>query len=646
MTSNILTEIQYYKKLAVAVEERLKILEIAKEVLEKNKSKPAKFDYSGVANFKEQNECVTDTKISLMTDFPIKEHNQNLIDIDGPVTDNSNIDLLTNDDFNLESKRNKLDQLNKSDEDKSCSNDTVLAESISSDAVTASTDLNQYLNVSSSSKTDTVETTETTPENWKPQVPKTLDIVPITLDQSKPTDKLSSDSDNTPKLVRQGSYVLDAPSPVLLAHMQNDTSNSENSPTSSSQSIKRKEWSTSKTKLDWKNQCNFTAPTLPHKSSVNKFNKNSAAFNQRISKSVSNSKSSSPLDVYQPAKSADCIQAMFVKECCSPKTVHKRANNHTKKFPSFNGTSNTKVNSVKNSSNNMSILNRADKLSCSLGSLSNNSPKPVRRIDKQNSRDLALSNDLNSTSSSLSNDNSSIPSQKQKPVIKPEKIISVFKEIQDTHKKQMLELMNRQQKEQMMIQENFKKQQILLLAQIRKAFPEISISALSEAICGRRVESNTPLGSRGSSEKSQSFQQDIEKPETIVAENLKKNEKNASNLAVNDHHLLHESSTTCHSSQQQNIHDISPSHSINSQATQTLDNIPPLFINRFDLSNVRDIDEVPVGNPIRRPSSVSRQLFPRDSKTNHFSVMDNFMYTEKHVSLICVHVSFICLLSI
>lgn len=610
-------------------------MENAKEALEKNQDESViednkSKDYSTESDLmilEQQEQSNVQMNTFVAVDHPTKEEIPNLIDADIPVIDSSKTDLLINKDLNSEPKQNELDQLDKSDEDKSCLNDTLLAESVSSDAITASTDLNQYLNVSASSKTDTTETTETTPESWKPQVPKTLDIVPISLDQLKPIDKLSSDSDDTPKLVRQGSYILDAPSPMLLAHMQNESSNSEFIPTSSAESIKHKEWSITQNKSERKNECNFKEPSSSCLSSMNKVKKKSGMPNQRVSKSVSNSKSGSPLDVYKPAKSVDCIQAMFAKECYSPKTVNSRSTNHAQKFSSLNGT-----NGVKKNSKNISTLNLADKLSSSLGSLNNNSPKPVRRVEKKNSQESHLKTNINSTSNSVKSDHSSVPLKKQKPVVTSEKIVNVFKEIQDTHKKQMLELITRQQKEQMLMQENFKKQQILLLAQIRKAFPEISISALSEAICGRKSGHNTPLSSTTTSEKSYALHKNNEKSKINGISQFEENKQSSSKLIVDSNYFSRESSITYQSSIQQITPVISPYSQSNSQATQTSENIPSSCVNSFGLSNVRDIDEIPVGNPIRRHSGVSRQLFPHDGKTNHAPVIDNSIYTEEHVS--------------
>lgn len=605
-------------------------MEIAKQAaLDKHKDKSNTGDQSTTdLLFKsESNSFIQDmTLISAsVMNFSIKDKSENLIDIDTPVVEQASNECLIDRDISTsEPKQKQLEQVDKSisDEDKSGLNDTLLGDSVYSDTITASTDLNQYLNTSASTKTDT---TETTPENWKPQVPKTLDIVPITLDQSKPPDKPALADGETPKLVRQGSYVLDTPSPLLLAHMQNEVTNTEYTPTSSAQSMKRKEWNISQLKANWDTQSNFKEPTSSRLNSASKC-KRGAHTNipsQRVCKSVSNSKTGSPLDVYQPAKSVDCIQTMFAKEYYSPKPARSKVSNQSQKYSSpVNGTNGFRNSGLKKPNKNTPILNLANKMSGSLGSLSSYSPKPVRRLEKKNDNDSSLNkspdqSSVKSNDSSLNkspdqnsakSSDSSILLKQQKPVITSEKIVTVFKEIQDTHKKQMIELMSRQQKEQLLMQENFKKQQILLLAQIRKAFPEISLTALTEAITGRNTEHTTPLSSKAVNGKS-----DIDKPQI---NGIHSNEKVRQSFVKSstDYDL---SSRTA-----------SPYHQSSCQATQT-SNGSSSTTSRVQSSNIRLIDDIPVGNQVRRNSSVSRQLFPHDKAPP----IDNSIYTEKHVRI-------------
>ncbi|KAG6797628.1 serine/threonine-protein kinase ndrD isoform X2 [Apis mellifera caucasica] len=124
-----------------------------------------------------------------------------------------------------------------------------------SESITSSNDSNTTTLIKST-------TTETVSEIWKPQVPKTLNIIPLTLNNTnlKENEFQENNLDNlgdTPKLVRQGSYVLDTPSPILLAHMQMELTSStcvpssEYVPTSCANVNRRKEWNVAQTKVEW-----------------------------------------------------------------------------------------------------------------------------------------------------------------------------------------------------------------------------------------------------------------------------------------------------------------------------------------------------------------------------------------------------------
>ncbi|XP_058800279.1 uncharacterized protein LOC131669433 isoform X2 [Phymastichus coffea] len=593
ITNDITTEIQYYKQLSVAVEERLKALEFAKEAM----TKYTQLNGNGVKLHNEEqiltenNIQSTESKDQPTVDYPTKDKEESLIDFNLSISENVKIENLVDKNANISEMPLKPSvhlQRSVMLEDKSCLGELFLGDSVDSDTITTSTDLNQYLNTSVSTKTDT---TETTPENWKPQVPKSLDIVPITMDKSKPPDRSHSIDAETPKLIRQGSYVLETPSPVLIAHMQNEFGNSEYKP-SSAQSAKCRESNTSQTRGNWESQNIFKEPRMNSASKLRK----SSIVSQRVSKSVSNSKTGSPLDLYQPAKSVDCIQAMFAKECYSPKNVFNRLyNQNPRNSPPVSG---------------------------------NNSPKPVRRIEKKtekNESNLDKSFDRDSVKSNDSNVNA----VKHKSVITSEKIVTVFKEVQDTHKKQMIDLITRQQKEQLLMQENFKKQQILLLAQIRKAFPEISISTLSEAITGKNTEHITPLSSRISNGQQKAcdtqksklqcngINHQVDNSDHNISQSSLEFSNSPKELSSNSCHLVYQPTTPM------------TIHQNHCQANQHVGDTPNMIISRVQLSNIRTIDDIPVGNPMRRHSNVSRQLFPYDSKS-HVPVIDTSKYTEIH----------------
>ncbi|XP_011494601.1 PREDICTED: uncharacterized protein LOC105359656 isoform X2 [Ceratosolen solmsi marchali] len=648
ITNDIVTEIQYYKKLAIAVEERLRTLEIVKDTCvtmnkeESNKNIiPVLIENNNVTSdysFKPKDDKVKQdaTSIELIMDYPTKDEEveENLIDISTPINENvPNNSLIDKDDGICEPKQKNPEHIDKSisDDDRSCFNETLQCNSISSDTVTVSTDLNQYFNTSPSIKTDT---TDTTPENWKPQVPKTLDIVPITVNKMKCPNKLNTNNGESQKLVRRGSYVLDAPSPMLLAHMHNETVNTEVKSPSSVQSIRCKEWNSNHTKTNWESPNKFKEPTMFRLNSATKVRKGSHTSipSQRVCRSVSSSKTCSPLDVCQPTKSVDCIQAMFTKEFCSSKTVSNKVANQSKIYSSpVNGTNGVRNHGLKKTVKNTSILNLANRLSGSLGSLSNVSPKPYKRVERKHSNDSNLDKSL--TPDSLkSNDHT----KKRKPVITSEKIVTAFREIQDTHKREMIELVTRQQEEQAKMQDDFKKQQITLLAQIRKVFPEIPISVLKEAINGNKsAESKEALNSKTVNTKSESVQTQkvIKKKPQVngISYIERKDERIITKLSTNctqqSKELL---STSCQLSLQATNSTVSPCYQYNCQSIETL-NDASILNSRIQLSNFTTIDDIPVGNPIRRHSNVSRQLFPLDGRAVRAPILDNTVYVDKHI---------------
>lgn len=275
MTEDLKAEMLYYKRLAIAVENRLRSLE---DNLAKNKqtseltiqdSASATEDSSGCESVSKSTHETCDTTL---TDIPAHEVTQEglEINVEKPVSAVSeNV---------AETTGRSWKSL--SDDETNCRNaTTTLDRTASSEMVTCSTDINQYLN--GSSKSDgTLSTLENSPETprRKPEVPKTLNIVPIMVESGvqsdtdacqetkngdKPMNEKPSESptspeseDETPKLVRQGSYVLETPSPMLLAHMKEEVRcAADYVPTSvSGNAIKRKEWNISQAKSDWELQ--------------------------------------------------------------------------------------------------------------------------------------------------------------------------------------------------------------------------------------------------------------------------------------------------------------------------------------------------------------------------------------------------------
>lgn len=119
MTESVRDEMRYYKQLAIAVEERLNVLRVANGSDDSSES---------------STNALSSNNAKAVADAPTKDKNWRSM----------------------------------SEEEISCPNDSF----------TASTDLNNYMNNTiTSSKSNSAEST---PENYKPQVPKTLDIIPIT----------------------------------------------------------------------------------------------------------------------------------------------------------------------------------------------------------------------------------------------------------------------------------------------------------------------------------------------------------------------------------------------------------------------------------------------------------------------------------
>ena len=237
-----MTELNYYKNLSTAIDKRIRDLESA---IEKTRESKNLVELSGstqnvssdlISGLETENESknLNSDSANLLIDYSIEDANITCLE---KCTTSSSTEKQVAEkvsDF-LDSKFDTDKSI--SCENKSCTEEALLGNSISS--MNGSTDLNQYLNTSASLATDT---TETTPENYKPQVPKTLDIIPITLETRQKTDTENSTCDESkPKLVRRGSYVLETPSPMLLAHMQTNLTSPEYTPTSTDSSKKRKE---------------------------------------------------------------------------------------------------------------------------------------------------------------------------------------------------------------------------------------------------------------------------------------------------------------------------------------------------------------------------------------------------------------------
>lgn len=109
----------------------------------------------------------------------------------------------------------------------------------------------------------------------------------------------------------------------------------------------------------------------------------------------------------------------------------------------------------------------------------------VQKIESGGKIDKKLSGSLNN----LTNSNSEIEERMTKSldtndfeVGTSERLLGVFREIQRTHDRQMADLIERQQREQIFMQQAFEKQQLMLLDHIDRTFPGISIAELVKRV--------------------------------------------------------------------------------------------------------------------------------------------------------------------
>lgn len=622
MTDDLRTEMNYYKQLAIAVEEKLRSLEIAREteneendsgtckILESKTKKSNSYDSTT------EDSSVTETETSTVgsgpntetvIDLPTRENQQeeNFVSLDTSVT---------------ESIGETIDR-----SCKSCNNDAsierneeLFATSTCSDTVTASTDLNQYLDVSP----PTQRTSATvTPELMKPQVPKTLDIIPITVEV--PEREISHDSfaetllpNTPPKLVRQGSYILETPSPMLLAHMQTELKNPEYIPTATTTAMKRREWNISQAKSEWENQIKNKQFVIPDNSRSNsgqtrcRRNSMSTMSNQKIFKSFSYSKTSSSLGTRQSARSVDCIQTMLDRElvCKSPGGTKK--NNCSQKHGFRGGSSATKNNNSQkwNSNRNVSILNLANKLGGSLGNLTNSEGQPGQTLNIKNS----------SAQPTIIEDKPSTPSV-SKVVPMSEKLVIIFKEIQRKHEEQMAELIAKQQREQNNMQREFEKQQVLLLGQIEKTFPGISIPSPTE------TAPNILANTSASPIKSSNLVSNQEEDDIYSSDN---NDPPVAKCLLD---YIYPLNGHCEILPSKNV---TVKSNVDSLGTVKSDKLPSEYNDVVKTYGDNKVESVHRNtNSTDKYCNVSRELFPLDSNTMHVPVPVNIHYNAKHVSM-------------
>ncbi|CAL7933630.1 unnamed protein product [Xylocopa violacea] len=496
-----------------------------------------------------------------------------------------------------------------------------------SEPITASVDTDHYLNETTSTKFNTIETES---EIWKPQVPKTLDIIPLTLSNSNCRENKEyqeSDSDNlgdTSKLMRQGSYVLETPSPILLAHIQmqlagsTSVPRSEYVPTSTTNANRRNECNIRQAKVEWETSESKSKESIPiellKSSPMVKGNSdfNTACTMPRSMSSQARHESS--FSVYPATRSVDCIQTMLVKEHKSDIQV-----NRIKKHLTDNSNENNQNPQILNKYSSSSTLNSMGKLGGSLEDLNeHNNGSVINNLTENLSRNTVKIQDSVS---------------KSKSPIASDKLLTVYKKVQEMHKKQMAELMFRQQKEQILLQKEFEKQQFLLLTEIKKSFPDISVSLLSENIL-------SPALNQISSNSDKYFENNDNSMQNVkkLKHNLEQ-ETELEHLHDNMNVILcpldyvyseiNGNSTPC-STKYMYTAQMSEADAKLSSTNNIVSKVEKKGTEMQSNDENYEIKLLERSDECKR-SNVSRELFPLDSKTVHVPIIDRTIYGTKHI---------------
>ncbi|XP_034946244.1 uncharacterized protein Cp110 [Chelonus insularis] len=435
MTDNLRAEMKYYKQLALAVEEKLSRLE-----LETNQKDEEEIDNSSSY----EHETMSEKKSMTLS----RQESLLSSGIESP----DHLSKISNDKINFEVLENKS---------KVTSEDATFPKN---------TDVHIYSNTLDLSRTDALETISGI---GKPQVPNSLNIIPITVEtpttnKKKSSSEIEESEEEAPKLIRQGSYTLETPSSMLLAYIEQSEYSS--GLTSSINDEKVKEFNSIEIQPELRNlekQKEF----LIKKNNTNNANKRRSSISGNENKYRENNKAFETTDkqlvgeIHQVARSMDCIQTMLSKEYICGMTNFKR--NCSNRRSKDNGHTVNKNNMCK-TTDNASISHLPNKLGGSLGSLSYE--KSPNKCDDNNRMTKSFE-----TSFPDSYNKENVNKIKS---ITSDKLMYVFKEIQKTHQRQMADLMARQQREQIILQQEFEKQQLVLLEQLEKSFPGVSMPSI------------------------------------------------------------------------------------------------------------------------------------------------------------------------
>ncbi|CAD1473993.1 unnamed protein product, partial [Heterotrigona itama] len=609
ITKDIKQEISIYRESAINVEKKLYISRIGKQCNSNigeiaGELKDAKYK-KNVHGSREN---------SRETTFEYEDNNYN----ETNVTDTSDIPIETFKKFSNENLEKSL-QSGK-DSDLRCKPKNQLNLTPDTVSRSKSSPNMDHLNEAAS----IISSTETISDVWKPEVPKTLNVIPLTLNNVTyngneyfPESNLD-DTRDTPKLVRQGSYVLDTPSPILLAHMQMELANStyvpcsEYVPTLCGNANRRKEWNVVQAKIEWEYE-------TKSKESVSTRNADSNV-DRKMCKSISiQAKSPESSIVITPStKSVDCIQTMLAKEHIDNGDIQV---DQDKKHVADNNNENEQRLQPWNKCDNSSCtFNPVCKLGRSLENLNEqNNISTTDKLMEKLSRNTDIQNSISKLKSTAASD----------------KLLTVYKKVQEMHKKQMAELMFRQHREQTLLQKEFEKQQFLLLTEIKKSFPEISVSLLSENTLSPvsiatdndkffendNVQNVARLRNNLEQENGIEHSQDNNIEIATCPLNYIYPEMNYDNIPCSTRH-----SRTARSMETKLSSDVDNS------VTNMRGRDTEMQLNDVENYKERSLKE----SETNKRSNVSRELFPLDSKTMHVPIPDRTIYETKHIKAVNV----------
>ncbi|XP_018314690.1 putative uncharacterized protein DDB_G0282129 [Mycetomoellerius zeteki] len=441
-------------------------------------------------------------------------------------------------------------------------------------------------------------------DNWRPEIPRTLNVLPITLSNDVCEEETSSmeiskeTPENLPKLSRQGSYILDTPSPILLAHMHTKLTDEKYIPTPTTNVSQRKQWNIAQPKAEWENK-QFMVEHIQDLSKLEGTPKQLTSQHRQSDDST---------ESHQANKSTK----MVIEEDAYRPDATPIKHNHR-----YN-TDFMKQSSLEKSEKNSDIDKYAG---------DTNSPKI--QLSYINERQH------NKKENTAEYHDSAIKTKSSTP----DKLLMVYKEIEEMHKKQMMELIYRQRKEQSLLQAEFQKQQILLLAEIRKC-----VSGISHQTNALNVASNRSLSSDEAKPISHEARQqmDTDSPNNIHAEmhyNIKLPSANRMIVCPLDYissknlHLLKYQSFIADNSsatldfdftRKVSLYDTTHNNNNNNNSNNNNNNNG----NNDDNSHCKSRDLV------CKNFNVSRQLFPLDSNTTHVPVLDTMVYFDKHVQAV------------